>query len=499
MVPSKSVAALTAAVALLALGASLRPAWAQEFTDADITAAVEREFLADATVPFNLVDVATDRGIVTLTGQVGNLGAKMQAERLAETIKGVRSVVDRISVMPSELAPEAIRRSVVAALVADPATDSYELNVTVDGNGTVTLNGRVQSWAEHELAARVAAGVRGVRAISNMIDVDYDAERSDGDVEADIQQRLHWDTLVDDALIAVAVHDGQADLTGTVGSAAEARRAGDDAWVNGVTAVDTDQLDVERWARDDDLRTAKYTPKSDDAIRKAVKDALLYDPRVGHFNIDVDVHRGQVRLHGIVGDLQAKRAAADTARNTVGVLDVQNYLRVRPAQHLADATIDGKVRDAFLRDALVDSDNIIVDVDGGTVRLYGLVDSALQKNQAEDLASRIPGVTDVRSYLSVRRPDTAVPVRGVYGWYPYSYFYPYANPLEPDSQIAQHITEQLFWSPFIDSEDVMIMVDDGVATLTGKVQTWREREAAVHSAYEGGARRVKDELEVVAG
>ena len=139
---------LAAAFALSPLLASVQPAaaaaaTAKKIADADITVAVERQFMLDAAVPFNLIDVGTHNGIVSLSGQVANLGAKMQAERIAETVKGVRSVVDEITVAPSSLSPEEIQKSVSAALAADPATSDYALMVTADGSGTVTLRGTV--------------------------------------------------------------------------------------------------------------------------------------------------------------------------------------------------------------------------------------------------------------------------------------------------------------------------------------------------------------------
>jgi osmotically-inducible protein OsmY len=494
-----SWAAGAAFVSLLASLANGQPARTKRLDDADVTLAVERQLMLDPAVPFNMIDVDTAHGIVSLTGKVDSFGAKMQAERVAETVKGVRSVVDEITVKPSGLSPEEIREGVMAALAGDPATSHYKLAVTVDSVGTVTLKGTVQSWAEHQLAAHVAANVRGVRAIDNDIDTSFVAKRRDDQMQADIKERLRWDTLVDDSLVNVKVKDGHATLTGVVGSAAEARRARFDAWVTGIKGVKTDALSVERWARDDDLRTAKYVHKSDQDIGKAVKAALHYDPRVTEFPVNVVVDEGMVRLSGTVGNLRARRAAADTARNTVGVLGVENYLRVRPSEEIDARSIDKGVRDAFKRDALISGDDIVVDVDGGVVSLYGLVDSSIEKSQAEDVASRIVGVTGVHNYLTVQRPDVAIPPRVGYGWYPYDYSYRQADPLAEDAAIAANIDEEISWSPFVDKADVKVTVDDGVATLTGTVKSRGERAAAVASAYEGGARRVRDEIKIAAG
>ena len=497
---SMGCGSLTLGVALVSLLTAVQTASARtEIGDPDITLAVERQFMHDPAVPFNAIDVDSSKGIVRLSGQVSSFGAKMQALRIAETVKGVRAVVDELIVEPTSLSPEQIQKDVTAALAADPATRDYHLTAMVDTSGTVTLLGTAHSWAEHEIAAHVAGSVRGVREIDNDIELDFLVKRTDSQIQADIKERLRWDTLVDDSLIDVKVRGGLVTLSGIVGSAAEARRAQLDARVTGVNDVKADALKVERWARDDDLRSSKYVQKSDEEIRKAVQAALLYDPRVNPFPVDVGVDDGQVSLSGAVGNLKAKRAATDTARNTVGVIGVDNYLRVRPADHFGAQTIENRVREAFMRDALIDSHDIFVDANDGVVSLFGNVDSPIEKSQAEDVASRVAGVTEVRNYLTVERLGVAIPLPGGYGWYPYDYSYRSTDTPADDAAIAANIRQEIYWSPYVDRADVVVHVDDGVATLTGTVKSRAERAAAVASAYEGGARRVKDEIKLATG
>ena len=65
-----------------------------------------------------------------------------------------------------------------------------------------------------------------------------------------------------------------------------------------------------------------------------------------------------------------------------------------------------------------------------------------------------------------------------------------------DWEIKEDIDDELFWSPFVDSDDVSVSVDDGVAELTGTVDTWAERETATVNAIEGGAVTVDNDLSV---
>jgi hyperosmotically inducible protein len=67
-------------------------------TDAAITTAVKTKFLADTKVPGLKIDVDTKDGVVTLTGTVKSAAEKAEAIRLANTTKGVKSVVDKLTI-----------------------------------------------------------------------------------------------------------------------------------------------------------------------------------------------------------------------------------------------------------------------------------------------------------------------------------------------------------------------------------------------------------------
>jgi hypothetical protein len=67
---------------------------------------------------------------------------------------------------------------------------------------------------------------------------------------------------------------------------------------------------------------------------------------------------------------------------------------------------------------------------------------------------------------------------------------------KPDRQIHQDIKDQLWWSPFVDKNDVTVTVTNGIVTLTGTVDTMSERQSAEHNAFEGGAKEVVNNLQV---
>lgn len=480
-------------------------AQAREMTDTDITLAVMDALTYDPGVSGYLVDVETDNGIVTLSGSTTNLLAKRRAARLAETVKGVRSVVNRIEVKSLGRPDNEVRSDVVDALAANPATESWEVEVTAT-DGVVKLTGSVDSWYEKQLAAKIARSVRGVTEIDNQLALEYEDDRPDPEIAAEIREKLRWDALVDDALVSVAVDDNEVTLTGTVGSAAEKRYAISDAWVDNVDRVNAEDLGVADWARDERFRTDKYIPKSDEEVEEAINDALFYDPRVASFDVDVSVDNGVVRLSGTVDDLKAKRAASQVASNTVGVWTVRNQVNVRPGQPVTDAVVAADVRQALLRDPYVNRYDVDVTVDNGIAYLGGDVDTYFEKAQADDVAAQVAGVIAVENNLEVSDGDdvlTYSPYVDYDWWYPADYdWYTFPNgryTALSDWEIKEEIEDEFFWNPFVDSEDVTVTVDNGVATLTGTVETWSERIEATANALEGGAVQVDNNLMVAYG
>jgi len=473
-------------------------------TDAEITDAVEDELRDDAAVPAARIDIETADGVVTLTGRVDDLLAKERACRVAQAMRGVRSVVDLVEVREHDRSARKIRGDINHALLLDPATESLDVVVDVDADQNVVLSGEVDSYAERAIAERVTKGVLGVRGVRNTIDVDSDYDRPDSELQRDVEGRLRWDRFIDDGLIDVAVESAEVKLTGTVGSAREKRLAKGKAWVMGVRAVDASGLEVARWARDPELRGDKYATRADDELRDAIRDAMLYDPRVASFEVDVTVDDGVVTLRGMVDNLKAMRAAGKDAENCVGVWHVDNRIKVRPLVEVSDESIREDVTRALLRDPWVERYETIVRVDDGVVNLSGTVDSPLDRARADDVASRVPGVVDVENHIVCS--DQAL-----YGYDPYVgiwftpsshdwfHLHPMVFTSETDRAIEAEILDEMWWSPYIDNERVRIEVDNGVATLKGSVESRSESQAAVENAYEGGAVRVDNELQVGGG
>ena len=500
--PSTSLS--VAMAVLIALLTSTSAASAKQiFTDSTIKSAVESDLHFEMTVFPNFLDVSTSQGIVTLSGSVNDILAKRRAVKIAESVRGVLGVIDRITVKPESRPDEDIRKDILMALLNDPATESYHVSASVK-DGVVTLTGTVGSQAESRLVQRVAEGVRGVKDVHNVLVVNYAGKRTDGEIAADIQAVLHWDIWVTGYPIQVGVEDGNVTLTGTVGSVVEKSRVTSDAWVNGVLTVDDSGLKVEPNARERMRRKNENAVQPDDEIKAALQVSLRADPRVSHYAnmVNVTVEDGVAILDGAVGDFKAKSAAGRDARDIVGVWWVDNELSVRPTDNLLDDADTQKGLNAALHwDPLLEGAQIEVAVFSHVAYLNGSVDSSAQRAEAEDIASRTKGVVEVQNYLKVQpEPEFFFYNQPYYDFELFGppYDFETLRPLPPksDAQIKKDIEHAFFWSPFVHRNDITVTVRHGVAKLTGTVGTWIGYGEADQDAHKGGALEVINRLKV---
>ena len=452
-----------------------------DITDRGITSAVESGLRFDKGVSPVGIDVGTSQGIVTLSGTIHDLLAKERALKIAESVRGVLGVIDRTVVIPVSRSDGDIRKTILWALLTDPATKSYQIGVSVKG-AVATLTGTVGSYAERHLAERIAKGVEGAKEVRNDLTISYFGKRTDAEIASDVKARFQWDIWLNGEALDAAVKDGKVTVSGTIGSAIGKARAADDAWVSGVVSVDDKALKVEPRTGHDVRHQLKYVVKSDADIKQAIQATFRLDPRVAAFAPDVTVEGGGVILGGSVGNLKAKAAAEQDAHNIVGVWRVDNLLAVRPKGSFVDAEMEKQLKTAVAWDPILDSSTIDIAVINRVAYLSGAVDSRFESVEAEDVASRIDGVLLVRNHLKVEPDDVFIyddlPFFSYFDW-PYYHRSPsdmyQARGPEPylsDARIKKDIEDAFLWSPFVDRGAITVAVHGGVATLTGTVGTW---------------------------
>lgn len=135
-------------------------------TDADIAADAARILELHTSIPEN-VQAAVHDGHVTLTGKVDWLFQKAQAEKAIRHIRGLKGVMNHISVVPKS-GERDLRRRIVRAMHDNADVDARHVFVAVSG-GKATLTGSVRTWLQHDAVERAVADAPGVTEIDNRL------------------------------------------------------------------------------------------------------------------------------------------------------------------------------------------------------------------------------------------------------------------------------------------------------------------------------------------
>jgi osmotically-inducible protein OsmY len=141
-------------------------------SDESIRSRIVDTLLWDPNVAIESVEVAVEAGAVTLSGTIDAFWKKIRVEEQTREILGVRTVHNRLRVVPREEASdEQIEAAIGDALARHGASDFKALRVAVDG-GRVRLGGRVRDRNTYIAAENVARHTPGVVDIENNVDVE---------------------------------------------------------------------------------------------------------------------------------------------------------------------------------------------------------------------------------------------------------------------------------------------------------------------------------------
>src|SRR5271165_4508868 len=110
-----------------------------------------------------------------------------------------------------------LKQDIIAELTWEPSVNASQIGVEVK-NGTVTLAGHVDSYAEKCQAERAAQRVSGVKGLAVEIDVKLQglSKRTDADIARSAQNVLEWTSWLPTDAIKVKVENGWITLSGEV-------------------------------------------------------------------------------------------------------------------------------------------------------------------------------------------------------------------------------------------------------------------------------------------
>ena len=198
-------------------------------------------------------------------------------------------------------------------------------------------------------------------------------------------------------------------------------------------------------------------------LRESVLEQLIWDNRVLSRDIQVDVHESKVTLHGHVPTSYSRLAAEEVALSVIGVTSVNNQLIVRHPEKSdipKDSAIKRSIENMFEGDQRIDAEQIIVEVNAGTVILNGTVDAFWKKEVAEEYAHRVKGVVDVKNKLRI------IPLTEI-----------------EDEKIRQDVKNALRRNKVTSDLIIEVTVHEGEVTLSGQVYDTLQRHTARDLSY----------------
>ena len=214
--------------------------------------------------------------------------------------------------------------------------------------------------------------------------------------------------------------------------------------------------------------------KTDAQLKADVTDELAWDPAINATHVGVMVQDGVVTLAGHLDSFAEKHAVERAVRRVAGVRGIALDLDVKlSAEHQrTDADIAGAATAALALNTLVPRGKVKVEVEKGWVTLTGEVDWGYQLTSAEQCIRPLTGVRGLFNKITV-------------------------TPRVQSKDIASQITAALTRQATREARNIGIEVQGGVVTLSGKVHSMAEHDAAIGVAFSAhGVSHVVDHLQV---
>ena len=218
--------------------------------------------------------------------------------------------------------------------------------------------------------------------------------------------------------------------------------------------------------------------KTDTELKADVTAELAWDPSVRSTAVGVAVKDGVVTLTGHLETFAEKHAATRALRRVSGVKAIALELDVKlaPDHRRSDTDIAAGAKEALKWNTLVPLEGFQLTVDHGWVTLQGEVEWDFQRRSVEKAIRPLMGAVGISSEISLRARPKATKA----------------------TDLSRKIKEALTRQALREAKHIEIDVNGTTVTLSGKVHSWQERDAAQGVAFSApGVNYVVNELRVV--
>ena len=199
-------------------------------TDSQLQLDVLDELKWDPSVHHETIGTAVNHGVVMLSGIVTSYAEKLNAEKAARRVKGVKAIAEELTVCydnQPKTGDSEIARRISEVLAWDPLVPHERVEVTVE-KGVVRLGGKVDWNYQRDRAFKAASKISGVTTIQNVLQVE--APINSGAVRERIEQAFERQADLEADKITVRAEGHKVFLGGEVNSWNERSIAEHAAW-----------------------------------------------------------------------------------------------------------------------------------------------------------------------------------------------------------------------------------------------------------------------------
>jgi len=256
-------AAIAAAIAGSSAYANTKPT--QDVIEARQETQIWTTYALSPYLRANDLQVSVREGKATLTGKVAEGVNKDLAKQIALGVDGIKSVDNRIEIIPNYKEPEQAKdrsygekvddASITSAVRSKLAWSRYSDDLKAEvqtTRGMVQLSGTADTTEAKDAAGKLAMNSHGVHGVNNQLTVQpgksvaaksEGTDIADGWITTKVKSTYMYSTNVNGSDIAVSTNAGVVTLTGKVDSGAERALAIELAHnVRGVKSVDSTAL-----------------------------------------------------------------------------------------------------------------------------------------------------------------------------------------------------------------------------------------------------------------
>ncbi len=214
--------------------------------------------------------------------------------------------------------------------------------------------------------------------------------------------------------------------------------------------------------------------KTNEELQKDVQESIQWEPLLHAAEIGVTASSGVITLTGTVDSYGKKMQAEEAAKKVLGVKAVVENIDIFFGSMYSkqDSEIVGNILTVYQHDWKIPEDKVKIKVEKGWVTLEGEFNWYYQKEAAAESIRNLPGVKGITNDITIKAAIK-------------------------DEIEKEDIESALHRNPAFHNQNIKIDVSGTKVTLSGKVDSWYQKEEAARVAWKTpGIDLVNNKIEV---